>query len=247
MEYILSRNNPGKKYDFPLVSNCLYLDKNLFDKATQRIKNLDINLDSNKVLFNPDTSSPYTRIPLRIQLELLKEILSYNNIHYLLLTPGYISKDIEWKLYKEMPSHLRKKIKVIPKDVVLDEYAVLIDYSEMFISGDTGSLHVASARKILVNSENQCRNSTAIVNIFGASSGRIYGYDSFQKDYQPTYQNAPSKIFEGSPQCKNITCVHKFSKKCKKIRCFEGIDVKEIITYIKNYFSSLGNKGLYIS
>jgi ADP-heptose:LPS heptosyltransferase len=132
---------------------------------------------------------------------------------------------------------MRKKIVVIPRHIPIEAYPALIDDSNMFITGDTGPLHIAAARKVIVNSNNHFRNSTAIVEIFGATSAKIYGYDSFSDEYLSASQDAPSKTFEGFPHCKNLTCIDKIFKKCPEVNCFEGIDTEEVIEYIQNYLN----------
>lgn len=229
---IKSRDQP--KLDFSGIH--LYATQQLYTKTKKIMEKLRIDSHAKKILFNPDTASQYTFIPFKFQLELLKGILSQKNLT-LLLSSGYIFKGIEKELLKKIPSHMRKKIVVIPRDIPIETYPALIDDSNIFITGDTGPLHIAAARKVIVNSNNYFRNSTAIVGIFGATSAKIYGYDSFSNEYLSASQDAPSKIFEGFPHCKNLTCIDKIFKKCSEVRCFEGINTEEIIEYVHNYLS----------
>ena len=222
------------KLDFS--GNNLYTTRQLYTKTNKIMEKLRIDPHAKKILFNPDTASPYTLIPLKFQVQLLKGLLASQNL-ILLLSCGYIFKGIEKKLLQEIPFHQRKKIIVIPRDIPIDVYAAIIDNSHMFITGDTGPLHIAAAKKVIVNSNNYFRNSTALVGIFGATSAKIYGYDSFSDEYLSASQNAPSKIFEGFPSCKNLTCIDKIFKKCPKVRCFEGVNTEEVIEYIQNYLS----------
>ncbi|MCK4431236.1 MAG: hypothetical protein KAW19_08020 [Candidatus Aminicenantes bacterium] len=199
---------------------------------------LKINPYAKKILFNPDTTSQYTFIPFKFQLELLKGILSHKKLT-LLLNCGYIFKGIEKKLLNEIPSTLREKIVVIPRDIPIDVYAALIDNSDLFITGDTGPLHIAAARKYIVNSDARFENSTAIIGIFGATSAKIYGYDSFSPEYFPAAQDAPSKVFESNPPCKNLTCIDKIFKNCPEVRCFDGLESEQIVSYTHNYLSQI--------
>ena len=124
-------------------------------------------------------------------------------------------------------------------DVPIDQFAGLIDCSRIFLSADTGPLHLASARKICPDSKAAFRNNTAVIGVFGATSGRIYGYDSFSRLYLSSAQDPPSKIFEGSPPCKNLTCIDKVNKKCLIDHCFEGVEAQEIVDYIDRYLSGI--------
>jgi ADP-heptose:LPS heptosyltransferase len=224
------------KPELDFSGNHLYATQQLYEKTKKLLEKLRIDSHAKKIFFNPDTASRYTFIPFKFQLELLKGILSQKNLT-LLLSPGYIFKGIENKLLKKIPSRMRKKIVVIPRDIPIEAYPALIDDSDMFITGDTGPLHIAAARKVIVDSDNHFRNSTALVEIFGATSARIYGYDSFSDEYLSASQDAPSKTFEGFPRCKNLTCIDKIFKKCPEVNCFEGIDTEEVIEYIQNYLS----------
>lgn len=231
-------SNPKKISRQPFSGNYLYTNQQLFRKTRSIMKKLGINIHANKIFFNPDTSSLYTQIPFQFQLELLKGILSSKKLDLLLLNSGFTFKGIEKKLINKIPSHLRSKIVVISRDIPIDIYAGLIDNSEMFISGDTGPLHIAAAKKIIVNSDGKFRNSTAVVGIFGATSPRIYGYDSYSEKYLSGTQDAPSKVYEGKPPCKNITCIHKLSKRCPEVRCFDGLEPEQVIDYVGNYLSN---------
>ena len=212
----------------------LYLTQEPYTETKKIMKKLKIDPEVKKVFYNPDTASQYTLIPIDFQIKILKTILSNKNVD-LLLNCGYTFKGIERELLKEIPQSLKKRVILIPREVPLDAFAVLTDHSDMFISGDTGPLHIAAARKIMVDSEIHFRNLTFVIGIFGATSGKIYGYDSFSDDYIPTPQDVPSKIFEAFPSCKNLTCIDKIFKKCPKVRCFDGLKPEVVIDYIQSY------------
>lgn len=230
--YIRPETKPRIKFS----ENHLFTTQQLCKKTRKAMDELNINTRAKKILFNPDTASPYTLIPLKFQLELIKGILSRKNVT-LLLNCGFIFKGIEKKILNEIPPSLRNKIVVIPRDIPIDVYAALIDNSDIFITGDTGPLHIAAAKKIIVNSDNHFRNSTGVIGIFGATSAKIYGYDSFSDEYLSASQAAPSKVFEAFPACKNLTCIDKIFKKCPEVRCFDGLEPEQVIDYVQNYLS----------
>jgi len=236
VEEFPSNIKPKTKPRIKFSENHLYTTQQLYKKTRKAMDRLNVNPHTKKILFNPDTASPYTLIPLKFQLELLKGILSRNNLT-LLLNCGFIFKGIEKKILNEIPSSLRKKIVVIPRDIPIDVYAALIDNCNMFITGDTGPLHIAAAKKIIVNSDNHFRNSTAVIGIFGATSAKIYGYDSSSDEYLSASQAAPSKVFEAFPACKNLTCIDKIFKKCPEVKCFNGLEPEQVIDYVQNYLS----------
>lgn len=227
-------NEDKKKKGFH--PNCFYTTQGPLIKARRIIKRFNIKSGLKKVFFNPDTSCAYTRVPVNIQKELLKGILANPDTH-VLLNCGFTFRGIEKELLKEIPSSLRKRITIVPKDTPIDVYAALADHSDIFVTGDTAPLHIAAARKIIVDSDLSFQNSTAVVGIFGATSSKIYGYDSFSDEHIAAPQNAPSKVFEAFPECKNLTCIDKIFKACPTVKCFDGLEPEPIIDYIHDYLS----------
>jgi ADP-heptose:LPS heptosyltransferase len=214
----------------------LYFKPQVWEETQRTLDRLNLNSRSKKIFYNPDTGSRYTLVPFEFQSKLLHGILSRPETT-VFLNCGFVFKDIEKKLLEDLPLHMRRKVVVIPKDVPLDILSGLIDQSEMAITGDTAPLHIAVAKKVILKSDRQFKNCTAIVGIFGATSARVYGYDSFSKEHLSAFQDAPSKTFEGYPPCKNLSCLDKLFKSCRKIRCFEPLKAEEVIEYILNYSS----------
>ncbi|UCE41625.1 MAG: glycosyltransferase family 9 protein [Candidatus Aminicenantes bacterium] len=236
IEPLISNPANGGKINGDFHQICFYTAQSPFLRAQRMLEKLDIKSDSKIVFLNPDTSCAYTRIPLSIQKELLKGILSNPEIH-VLLNCGFTFRGIEKELLNEVPSSCSKRVTVIPKDTPIDVYAALTDRSDVFITGDTAPLHIAAANKIIVDSDFRFRNATAVVGIFGATSSKIYGYDSFSDEHIAAPQRAPSKVFEVFPECKNITCIDKIFKACPKVRCFDGQKPEPIIDYVNRYLS----------
>ena len=210
----------------------------LSDKAIHKAKHFlqENALINNKgiVLFNPDATSVYSQIPFDIQLDILKKLCESDSVQAILLTSGHTYTGIENKLIKSLPSC--SKITVVPKDMPIDDYASLIDFCDVFVTADTGTMHIAAAKKFN-ESGSELRNKTAVFSVFGASSARMYGYDSYNGKFLKPGQDRPSKLYIPKASCRNITCVNKKAKRCKKIRCFEGINGLEIAKDIMNYFS----------
>ncbi|NQT80700.1 MAG: glycosyltransferase family 9 protein [Candidatus Aminicenantes bacterium] len=239
IDIILNNNNllasSQKKSFLPQI----FATQEFCIKAKKLMGKLGISPRSKKIMFNPDSSSKYTLIPLELQIQLLKGILSCDKFDHLLMNCGFTFKNVEEKLLSAISLKEREKIVVIPKDIGIDVYAALIDNSDLFITADTGPLHIAAARKYIVNSGDRFKNSTAIIGIFGATSAKIYGYDSSLPEYFPAPQDAPSKVFESNPPCKNLTCIDKIFKNCPEVRCFDELEPEEIIDYTHNYLSQI--------
>jgi len=232
--------NPGAEP--PACSGVkIYLSREALAKRDQYINSLDISPDNLIVFFNPDTSNSYTFINEQLQLDLLTELLLDPHLDFVFLGSGIVFKGIEKELYHQVPRELRKKL-IVAKSLPIDVYASLLDLCDMFVTGDTGPMHIAAARKVCTDGELSLRNRTAIVSLFGATDSRIYGYDSVRKGYIGTNQTAPSRVFDASPSCKNISCsIQRVTRTCAKGRCFEGLDIRDVAAYVKEYLFSLAD------
>jgi len=216
----------------------LYLSADALAARNRYLISLGISPNDVIVYFNPDASNKYTFLDKDKQLSLLKQLLSQGSFDFLLLGPGVTFKGIERYLFDNIPALLREKLVVLDKKISLDTYASLLDICDVFITGDTGPMHIAAARKICVNNSPPFKNRTAIVGIFGSSEPAIYGYDSFGNTCVEANQDAPSKVFEATPDCKDITCsLQRITNKCSGDRCFDGLNIHEIVAYINGYLS----------
>ena len=224
-------------FDGPSV----YIPDVAVEKAERFLLNHGITDEVPVILFNPDATAKFTRIPFDLQLELLKKFAEFNCV--ILLGEGHVEKNIEKKIIQSLQTEIREKLIIVPNSFNLDDYAALIDLSDIFITGDTGPLHLAAARKYSRNSGNSLRNKTAIFSIFGSTPARMYGFDSETPGFFAANQDAPSRTFVGKSPCRNITCINKLAKTCSAVRCFQELDADEIITEAANYLLSSQNSG----
>jgi hypothetical protein len=58
------------------------------------------------------------------------------------------------------------------------------------------------------------------------------GYDSFQPGFLPANQDAPSWCYQAGSPCRNITCLNKYFKTCRTVRCFEHVDIAHLADVI---------------
>jgi hypothetical protein len=188
-------------------------------------------------MINPDASAKFTRIPFDIQLSLLNKFVDLNLT--VLLGSGHVEKLIENRLINSLPVEKREKIIIVPASMKLDSYSALVDFSDIYISGDTGPLHLAAARKYSRTTGESLKNKTAIFSVFGATPPRIYGYDSTKDGFFAANQDAPSKIFIAPSPCRNITCIDKLGKACSDVRCFQSLDTNKIVSEAINYLKSV--------
>jgi len=114
----------------------------------------------------------------------------------------------------------------------LDVYAAVLDYADVFITGDTGPLHLAAARRYARSGSHRFRNRTAVLSLFGATISRMSGYDSSQAGYLAANQDAPSWCYVAASPCRNVTCLNKCFKTCRTVRCFEGANVADLAALV---------------
>jgi len=192
------------------------------------------------VMYNPDTASRFTMMPFDAQVELLREIIARApTATTILLGAGHSAAGIGERLLAALPAAMQPDVRIVPQTMPLDAYAALIDLADVFVSGDTGPLHLAAARRYPRSGHHQFRNRTAVLSFFGATPPRMSGYDSSRPGYLAANQDAPSFCYQAVSPCRNITCVGKLFKTCVKTRCFEHVDVDVIASHASAHLHSL--------
>lgn len=192
------------------------------------------------VFFNPDGASPYTRMPFEKQSQLLVRLAQMRVL--ILMGLGHSEAGVGERLKASLPSFLRSKVNIVPASLPLEVYSALIDFCDVFISGDTGPLHLAAARRYSRSGQFVFRNKTAVLSFFGATPARMSGYDSSQPGYLPANQDAPSWSYTAGSPCRNITCLNKMFKTCRTIRCFEEVDIEGLAGCIESHLGSLAHR-----
>jgi ADP-heptose:LPS heptosyltransferase len=219
------------KVDFKGID--ITIKENAVSKACDFIEKLKIKTPF--IIYNPDATSRFTRIPLNQQISILKYLADSEDIESILLGSGHVKKGIEFEIFEALDKKQKSKIVIIPASMPLDVYSALIDLSGVFITPDTGPLHIAAARKHTDSKLYLPKNKTAVISIFGATPAKIYGYDSENPLFFDTNQDAPSKTYIAESMCRNLTCINKNAKTCKNVRCFESIDTKKVANDAVNY------------
>ena len=190
------------------------------------------------VMFNPDGASPYTRMPFESQHALLRGIARDTPPDATILVgAGHTDEGVGQRLVDALPAARRAKVRVIPRRMPLATYTALIDLADVFVTGDTGPLHLAAARRVARTGTHRFRNRTAVVSFFGATLPRMSGYDSFQPGYLPANQDAPSWCFHAASRCHNISCLNKLYKTCRVVRCFEALDVAAVAHVVVSHLA----------
>ena len=195
------------------------------------------------IMFNPDSSSRFNLMPFENQVRLLGLLAAESTPDTtILLGAGHTEAGIGERLADSISSPHRSKVRIIPRSMPLEIFSALIDFADVFISGDTGPLHLAAARRYSRSTHHQFRNRTAVLSFFGATTPRMSGYDSSQPGYLPANQDAPSWCYQAGSPCRNITCLNKMFKTCKTVRCFEHVDVEGLATTVARYLNGLGRQ-----
>lgn len=189
------------------------------------------------IILSPDTASEKTRIPLSVQKEILLRLVQLDAQVY--LGAGHSVLGMENILLASLPENLRGKVTLISRHMRLDTFSALLDSCDIFVTGDTGPMHIAAAHKRSLSGKYRFRNKTSVMSIFGATLPRMSGYDSFQPGYLPPNQDAPSWTYTAESPCRNITCINKMYKTCHNLRCFQHVDVDWVMTQIEGRLEKL--------
>lgn len=222
------------------------LSEDVFDRRDDFLKEAGVTPDQRVVFFNPDASNPYTFITRKLQIDLVRRLVSMEAVDRLFLGHGFTFRGVETQLMSHVPNRLRYKVVAMPETLPIDVYAALVDRCELFITGDTGPMHIASARKLCVNPAVSFRNRTALVALFGGTASKIYGYDSGSPGFLPSHQAAPAVRVDTPAECKHLACtVQRVVRTCPQNRCFENINADQIIRHAHRILSRNAGPGAF--
>lgn len=165
--------------EIPLYINPLYVER--AKKEVEQVK-ISSGIDPNEakiVVVAPDTASGVTRPPTHLFTEGLMPVLRKNPSCIVYILPSFTDIDATQRLFKSLSSYFGDRIQRMPdgpRPSLLYSTA-LVDQSDVFVTGDTGIMHLAAAFKI--NPDNcslKQNNKTRIVALFGGTNPGLYGY-----------------------------------------------------------------------
>lgn len=109
----------------------------------------------------------------------LTTLLEKDPRYIVYILPSYTDTSASQILFDELFKKFSTRIQIMsqsPRPSPLFVTA-LIDQSDILITGDTGTMHLAAAKKVLAapTSEDP-RNNTRIIAIFGGTNPGLYGY-----------------------------------------------------------------------
>ena len=129
----------------------------------------------------PDTASAATRPPLDLLIAALSSVLAACPKLIVYILPSYTEVTRSSRLLQVLRESDPDRVFLMPAEprAHLLEIAALIDQADIFVTGDTGVMHLAAAYKQLREEEDTCfapTNSVQIVALFGGTSPNCYGY-----------------------------------------------------------------------
>lgn len=134
------------------------------------------------LLVAPDTSSEITRPPTSLLADGIAEALKRDANLLAAILPGYSDTESSTRLLHELAPSFAGRIFLRqgePKMPLL-ELAALIDQSDIFVTGDTGTMHLAATYKMIpptVNNDVSPRNTVKIITLFGGTNPGLHGYN----------------------------------------------------------------------
>jgi len=132
------------------------------------------------VMVEPDTSSFVTRPPTELFAGGIAGALRRKHNFDVCILPGYTDRNAAQNLYESLSPDFSGRIFMVPQDPPLSllETTALIDQAEIFITGDTGTMHLAVAVKKLREDDGgySQRNSRKVIALFGGTNPGVHGY-----------------------------------------------------------------------
>lgn len=131
------------------------------------------------LLVAPDTSSDVTRPPLPLLRDGIAGALSQVPEMIVSILPSYTKVQTSTMLFEALSSQFPGRVEALSREPVSTLLATtaLIDQADIFLSGDTGVMHLAVATKHLAGSaEVAPKNAVKIITLFGGTNPGLYGY-----------------------------------------------------------------------
>jgi hypothetical protein len=129
-----------------------------------------------------DTSSAITRPPTSLLEPAIVDTLAHTPSLLVCILPGYTDCTAAGNLYQTLALCFGARIVLFPSEPrpSLSLLMALIDRADVFVTGDTGLMHLAVARKEVYPEEQNgyvFRNTTKVIALFGGTHPGLFGYD----------------------------------------------------------------------
>ncbi len=136
------------------------------------------------LVVSPDTASAITRPPTELLASALIQVLERRQDICICVLPSYTDRQAAHRLYHQLAPLYVKRVVLLPEEprATLLEVAALLDQADIFVTGDTGLMHLAATTKLLADApaqqEERPRNTARIVAIFGGTNPAFYASES---------------------------------------------------------------------
>ena len=164
----------------------LYLSSAHLQKAANVVAQMKaqaaIEGDERKLLVvAPDTASDVTRPPTALLASALHSVLEQEQHLCICILPSYTYPTASEELWQKLTSDFAGRVFLAastPRATLLETTA-LLDQADVFVTGDTGVMHLAATTKRLSSDDDtryRPRNDTRIIALFGGTNPALYGY-----------------------------------------------------------------------
>jgi hypothetical protein len=164
----------------------LYVGSEQVKNARTIVRNIkerfNVSTENSKLLVvASDSTTVVTRPPVDLLAESIAEALRRSRDLVVCILQGYTDANAAHNLFKALSRDFRGRVFLMPAEprAKLLDVAAFIDQSDMFVSGDTGLMHLAATTKMLREGDNTeyCpNNSVKIIALFGGTTPSFYGY-----------------------------------------------------------------------
>ena len=164
----------------------LYICSEQVQKAMAIVRNMkeasQVSTESSKLLVvASDTASVVTRPPLDLLATAVAEALRSCPNLVVCILQSYTDTTASEKLFQALTCDFHGRVFMMPNEprARLLDVTAFIDQSDVFVTGDTGLMHLAVANKRLSDGHIARffpRNSVKIITLFGGTNPSFYGY-----------------------------------------------------------------------
>jgi ADP-heptose:LPS heptosyltransferase len=162
----------------------LYLNVQCIQKAMEEVERLKESSNISERAFQllvvaPDTHSAVTRPPTHLLAAGIAATLTRKPHLVVYILPSYTDSNAAKNLYQALLPRFEHRVFTIPHEPrpSLQEIAALIDQADVFVTGDTGVMHLAvTAKKLREDSKFSPKNAVKIIALFGGTNPCLFGY-----------------------------------------------------------------------
>ncbi|HTK10445.1 MAG TPA: glycosyltransferase family 9 protein [Ktedonobacteraceae bacterium] len=167
--------------EIPLYLSATHVQKAMKLVATLKAEAALDRIDGKVLLVAPDTASAVTRPPIDLLIAALSSVLVACPNLLISILPSYTETTRSSYLREILSTNHPRRIFLLPAEpkMHLLETTALLDQADIFISGDTGVMHLAATQKRLRDGDDMRfapKNAGKIVALFGGTSPGFYGY-----------------------------------------------------------------------